>query len=114
MVRFGDVLTGMAVVGSDGKPVGTVAEARQGDFHLNRPRARDVFVPYAAVAEVVGNTVRLSVPGDRVGEMGWPHPALFAPAGTAEEPPSPLVTEPPEPPRPIVPPDRAEEGGARR
>ncbi len=67
----------MEVVGSDDQPVGRVKEVREGDFLVDRPSARDIYVPMDAVTDVVNNQVRLNVQAHEVDDMGWPKPSLF-------------------------------------
>jgi hypothetical protein len=77
------ILVGMEVVGVDGELAGTVKEVHASDFHLDRPMARDVRVPLAAVQAIVNATgtkagnprVILTIRGDSVGDMDWPHPS---------------------------------------
>lgn len=45
----GQVRPGMRVVGNDGIAIGTVKEVRAADFLVNRPLARDVYVPFESV-----------------------------------------------------------------
>ena len=54
------VRVGMDVVGIDGEMVGKVKEVRAEDFLLDRPFARDLYVPYRFVvaAEDYGGTFR--------------------------------------------------------
>ena len=70
-------VAGLEVTGSDHAAVGRVKEAREGDFHLDRPMARDLYVPYSAVQEVTANRVVLNVPADQIGSMGWPETPLL-------------------------------------
>jgi len=73
---------GMEVIGVDGELVGTVKAVRSADVLVDRPLARDVYVPIDAVQAIVGATateaglmrVILTVRADRVGDMGWPRP----------------------------------------
>jgi uncharacterized protein (TIGR02271 family) len=67
----------MEVVGSDGESVGRVKEVREGDFLVDRPSARDVYVPMDAVTEVANDRVTLNVQGHEVDDMGWPRPSVF-------------------------------------
>ena len=67
----------MEVVGADDQPVGRVKEVRDGDFLVDRPSARDVYVPLDAVTDVASNRVRLNVQAHEVDDMGWPKPSLF-------------------------------------
>ena len=76
------ILVGMDVVGSDGEGVGTVKEVRTTDILVDRPLARDVYVPLEAIQAIVDASathavnphVLLTVRADSVGDMGWPHP----------------------------------------
>jgi hypothetical protein len=54
---------------------GQVKEVRDSDFLVDRPMARDVYVPFDAI-ESVGPDVRLSVTADEVGERDWPRSSL--------------------------------------
>jgi hypothetical protein len=77
---------GMDVMSIDGHPVGKVKEVRAEDFLLDRPLARDLYVPYSFVmaAEDYGGTFRrgpteqtevvLSVSEEHLDKHGWPHP----------------------------------------
>lgn len=69
-----EVRAGMAAVGSDGGVIGTISEARDEDFLVERPLARDVYVPYEAVRAVVAGLVQLDVRSDEVNQMPWRHP----------------------------------------
>jgi uncharacterized protein (TIGR02271 family) len=72
-----DVAVGAEVVGADGAPVGRVKEVRAADFLVDRRGQRDVYVPFAAVAEAAANRLRLTVPADAVDDQGWPQPPLL-------------------------------------
>jgi hypothetical protein len=73
---------GMRVAGIDGDDVGTVKEVRKSDVLVNRPLARDVYVPLAAIQAIVDASashsvdphVVLTIRADSIGDMGWPHP----------------------------------------
>ncbi len=67
------VSTGMDVVGSDGKSVGTVKEVRDNDFLVDRPMAHDVYVPFSACNATNGQ-VRLNVRAGDVDKQGWEMP----------------------------------------
>jgi uncharacterized protein (TIGR02271 family) len=75
--RGAAVAAGADVVGSDGERVGRVKGVRGSDFLLDRPGRRDVYVPFAAVAQVTGGRVVLAVGSHEVDEQGWPNPPLF-------------------------------------
>ncbi len=71
---------GMSVMGADGDHIGEVKDLRADDFLVNRPRARDVYVPFKFVDNVVGEQILLRIPADVVDNMDWPSPpALDAP-----------------------------------
>jgi hypothetical protein len=59
-----DIRLGMDVVSVDGELIGRVKGVRKGDFLINRPVARDLWVPFACVVEVVeeGGTSRAGPP----------------------------------------------------
>lgn len=77
------IRVGMEVVGFDGELVGRVKQVRATDFLVDRPLARDVYIPVEVVQAIVDATastavaprVVLTVRADSVGAMGWPHPA---------------------------------------
>jgi hypothetical protein len=76
------IQVGMRVRGIDGDDVGWVKEIRATDILVDRPLASDVYVPLEAIQAIVDATassaydphVVLTIPKDRVGDMGWPHP----------------------------------------
>jgi uncharacterized protein (TIGR02271 family) len=76
-VGLRDVAAGAEVVGADGAAVGRVKEVRDGDVLVDRRGQRDVYVPFAAVAEATAGGLRLTVPADAVDDQGWPHPPLL-------------------------------------
>jgi hypothetical protein len=76
----------MDVAGSDGAPVGTVKAVHGTDFHVDRPKERDVFVPFSAVKTVDGERVLLSVRATEVDEQHWPTPGLTGLTGSNEGP----------------------------
>jgi len=45
----GQIEIGMDVVSVDGQPLGRVKEVRGSDFLLDRPMARDMYVPFNAI-----------------------------------------------------------------
>src|ERR1700730_3803448 len=47
----GQIQPGMDVVSIDGERVGRVKQARETDFLIDRPLARDLWVPFASVLE---------------------------------------------------------------
>ncbi len=76
-----DINTGMKVVGLDGVDVGRVKVVESGYFVLDRPKAPDVAVPFAACMRVEGDMVWLRVEGAEVYRQGWQPPPPPAGAG---------------------------------
>ena len=66
------VSVGMDVLGADQERVGQVKEVRASDFLVERPLQRDVYVPFAAIRDVTGNQVVLTVTSDHVDALKWP------------------------------------------
>ena len=66
------VNVGMEVLGAEKERVGQVKEVRTSDFLVERPLQRDVYVPFAAIREVTGNQVVLTVRSDHVDALKWP------------------------------------------
>lgn len=87
-VAPGQIRAGMLVVGSDGEIVGTVKQARQNDFLLDRELQTDLYVPVDAVRNVIGDEVILTIPKYEVNQLkertapgkgeseGWKSPPL--------------------------------------
>jgi hypothetical protein len=71
------VREGMQVVGKDEGNIGEVKEVRQNDFLVDRPMARDVYVPFKACEHVTENRIRLNIHSDDVNDQGWPNPELI-------------------------------------
>jgi acetyl esterase len=69
------IAIGMEVFGADGDRAGAVKEIRDSDFLVDRPMARDVYVPFDAIASI-GPDVRLNVTTHDVGERDWPRSSL--------------------------------------
>ena len=67
------VSVGMEVLGAEKERVGQVKEVRASDFLVERRLQRDVYVPFAAIREVTGNQVVLTVTSDHVDAIKWPH-----------------------------------------
>jgi hypothetical protein len=71
-----DVRVGMEVIGRDGEHVGEVKEVRANDFLVDRPMARDVYVPFSACQTTRGQ-IRLNVRADEVDQQNWEMPDLI-------------------------------------
>jgi hypothetical protein len=79
------IQVGMEVLSSDGQHIGKVKEVREADFLVDRPLARDVFVPYEFVmgtphevermrgAPMGPTEVVISVSAAHVDTQGWQH-----------------------------------------
>jgi hypothetical protein len=77
--RFGsglNVAPEMAVVGSDGDDVGTVKQTRDGDFLVDCPMARDVYIQSTAIEASDDSTIRLNVTAGEVDNTGWQQPPI--------------------------------------
>lgn len=70
-----DIVEGMETRDSNGEFVGGVSEVRETHFLLDRPMARDLWVPYSAVAEVGADRIVLNVTD--LDDMGWEKPPLI-------------------------------------
>jgi hypothetical protein len=66
------VSAGMEVLGAEKERVGQVKEVRTSDFLVERSPQRDVYVPFAAIRDVTGNQVVLTVTSDHVDALKWP------------------------------------------
>ncbi len=67
---------GMSVIGAHGHHVGEVKGIRQDDFLVNRPHARDVYVPFNFIENMTGNQILLRIPADVIDNMDWPNPPV--------------------------------------
>ena len=71
-MRMTDLQPGWAVLGNDGRRVGTVRHVGQNYILASRPGfAADVFVPATSVANVADETVYLNIRQVDVESMGW-------------------------------------------
>jgi hypothetical protein len=75
----------MDAVGSDGELIGSVKAVRGTDFLVDRPRERDLYVPFSAVKTVDGERVMLSCRADEVDDQDWP---ASGPIGSHDAPPA--------------------------
>jgi hypothetical protein len=67
---------GMEVVDSQGDHVGEIKEVRSDDFLLDRPMARDVFIPFSA-CDLMDGKVKLHVRANEVEHQGWQTPEMI-------------------------------------
>jgi len=71
-MRMTDLQAGWAVVGNDGRRVGTVRGVTQNYILTSRPGfAADLYVPASFVANVEHETVHLNITQSDVEQMGW-------------------------------------------
>ncbi len=73
-MRMSDLRPGWAVVGNDGRRVGTVEGVGQNYVLTSRSRLARLYVPASAIANVENDAVHLSVTQRDAGAMGWEQP----------------------------------------
>lgn len=67
-----DLQPGWAVVGNDGRRLGTIKEVGQNYILTSRSgRAADLFVPVSAVANIDSGVVQLNLAQREAAGMGW-------------------------------------------
>ena len=71
-----NVRIGMEVIGRDGEHAGEVKEVRANDFLVDRPMARDVYVPFSA-CEITHGRIHLNVLENEIEQQGWEMPELI-------------------------------------
>ncbi len=71
-MRMTDLKPGWAVLGNDGRRLGTVKDVGR-DYVLTSHggRSGDLYVPSSAIANVRDETVHLNLPKATAEEMGW-------------------------------------------
>ncbi|HZW04177.1 MAG TPA: BON domain-containing protein [Anaerolineaceae bacterium] len=67
---------GIEVVDREGLVLGRVKAVRADDFLLDRPLARDLYVPFSAVRSAEEHVV-LTVRAEEVGQQGWEQPDVL-------------------------------------
>ena len=88
-MRMADLKAGWAVVGNDGRRLGTVQHADQDYLLVSRGAFSDLlYVPASAIANVEHELVHLNLAKNEAEQMGWEQPPrepdAAAPAGQAE------------------------------
>ena len=68
---------GTHVFDAFGEPAGRVKPTRDRDFLLDRPLARDVYVPISAIRWTSPGSVRIAVSNAQLGVMGWERSKLL-------------------------------------
>jgi hypothetical protein len=66
----------MPVLDADGQQVGTVKEVRAGDFLLDRPMRRDIYVPFDFIRDATGDRLTLRIRSEEIDQRGWESPPL--------------------------------------
>jgi hypothetical protein len=71
-MRMTDFRAGWAVLGNDGRRVGTVKSVGQNYILTSRPGLyADLYVPVSSIANVVSETIHLSITQPDTEQMGW-------------------------------------------
>ncbi len=65
------VKPGMVVMSADGDRLGTVKEARELDFWLDREGTPDLRLPYSEIKDITGNFVTLTRRSGELDSAGW-------------------------------------------
>ena len=74
-MRMTDLQPGWAVVGNDGRRLGTVKDVGQNYLLTSRGGlTADLYVPASAIANVQDEVVHLSLPHPEASRMGWEQP----------------------------------------
>jgi len=74
-MRVTDFQPGWAVVGNDGRRVGTVKRVGQNYILTSRPGfSPDMYVPVSSIANVENQAIHLNVAQRDSGQMGWEQP----------------------------------------
>ena len=71
---YGELRNGMVVAGSDGQTVGRIKQLEENGFLVDRPWARDVFVPNDAIDTVSQTWLSLRVSSKDVDRQCWSAP----------------------------------------
>jgi hypothetical protein len=74
-MRMADLKPGWAVVGNDGRRLGTIRDVGQNFVLISRGGlSGNLYVPASAIANVEGEAVHLNLARDQAEEMGWEQP----------------------------------------
>ncbi len=74
---------GMDVIGRNGEAIGQVKEVRSYDFLVDRPMARDIYVPFDACQSTDNGKIRLNIRAGDVDNQNWPMPELLGSGETS-------------------------------
>ena len=86
-MRMADIKPGWAVVGNDGRHVGTVREASQ-NYLLTGTSGlgSNLYIPSSAIANVEHEMVHLAYPQRDVAQMGWGQPPRIDDTPSSDSP----------------------------
>lgn len=71
-MRVTDLRPGWAVLGNDGRRVGTVKDVGQNYILTSRPGfSADLYIPVSSVANVANESIHLNIRQSDVDQMGW-------------------------------------------
>lgn len=74
-MRMADLKAGWAVVGNDGRQVGTIREVGQHYLLVaTSRRSDDLYVPASAIGNIEHEVVHLNVAAGNASSMGWDQP----------------------------------------
>jgi hypothetical protein len=74
-MRMSDLKPGWAVLSNDGRRLGTVKDVGQNYVQTSQTgRARDIYIPASAIANVADGVVHLNVALGEAKGMGWQQP----------------------------------------
>jgi hypothetical protein len=77
MEKKDKIRQGMKVFTSDDQEIGEVKEVRDHDFLVDRPMARDIYVPLDACENISHERIHIGVPENEIGNQGWENPELI-------------------------------------
>ena len=85
-MRVTDFQVGWAVVGNDGRRVGTVKHVGQNYILTSRSAfSADMYVPVSSIANVENQAIHLNVTQRDAGQMGWEQPPREDELGASAE-----------------------------
>jgi hypothetical protein len=68
---------GMKVYTSDDQEIGEVKEISDRNFLVDRPMARDIYIPFDACEHIGDDRIHIGVPENEIGNQGWENPELI-------------------------------------
>lgn len=76
---------GMDVIAMNGECVGTIKEIKEEDFRVDRPRRRDLSLPFSAIERVEDNQVILRMTEFELNYIASENPPIFGGPGVTYE-----------------------------